>query len=51
MIPAPSQTKVWLAAGVADMSEDSNGLSILAENLLARSSSGGSGRVGLAIRA
>ena len=34
MIPVPSQTKVWLAAGVTDMRKQFNGLSALAESVL-----------------
>ena len=34
MIPVPAQTKVWLAAGVTDMSKGFNGLSALAEKQL-----------------
>ena len=34
MIPVPAQTKVWLAAGVADMRRGFNGLSALAEKQL-----------------
>ena len=36
MIPVPAQTKVWLAAGVTDMRKGFNGLSALAEKVLAR---------------
>lgn len=36
MIPVPAQTKVWLAAGVTDMRTGFNGLSALAEKVLAR---------------
>ena len=35
MIPVPSNTRVWLAAGVTDMRKGFNGLSALAEKLLA----------------
>lgn len=35
MIPVPAQTKVWLAAGVTDMRKGLNGLSALAEKVLA----------------
>ena len=35
MIPVPAQTKVWLAAGVTDMRKGFNGLSALAEKVLA----------------
>ena len=35
MIPVPAQTKVWLAAGVTDMRKGFNGLSALAEAVLA----------------
>ena len=35
MIPVPGQTKVWLAAGVTDMRKGFNGLSALAEKVLA----------------
>ena len=35
MIPVPAQTKVWLAAGVTDMRKGFNGLSALAEGVLA----------------
>ena len=34
MIPVPTQTKVWLAAGVTDMRKGFNGLSILTQNAL-----------------
>ncbi len=34
MIPVPSSTKVWLAAGVTDMRKGFNGLSALAEKVL-----------------
>ena len=34
MIPVPSQTKVWLAAGVTDMRKGFYGLSVLAEKVL-----------------
>lgn len=34
MIPVPSRTKVWLAAGVTDMRKGFNGLSSLAEKVL-----------------
>lgn len=34
MIPVPSQTKVWLAAGVTDMRKGVYGLSMLAEKVL-----------------
>jgi len=34
MIPVPTNTKVWLAAGVTDMRKGFNGLSILAEKVL-----------------
>jgi len=33
MIPVPTSTKIWLAAGVTDMRKGFNGLSALAENL------------------
>ena len=36
MIPVPAQTKVWLAAGVTDMRKGFNGLSALAEKVLAQ---------------
>lgn len=32
MIPVPSNTRVWLAAGVTDMRKQFNGLSALAES-------------------
>lgn len=35
MIPVPSNTRVWLAAGVTDMRKGFNGLSALAEKVLA----------------
>ena len=35
MIPVPVGTKVWLAAGVTDMRKGFNGLSVLAERVLA----------------
>ena len=34
MIPVPTNTKVWLAAGVTDMRKGFNGLSALAETVL-----------------
>ena len=34
MIPVPTQTKVWLAAGVTDMRKGFNGLSVLAQDAL-----------------
>ena len=34
MIPVPSNTRVWLAAGVTDMCKGSAGLSALAERVL-----------------
>lgn len=34
MIPVPSNTKIWLAAGVTDMRKGFVGLSALAENVL-----------------
>ena len=34
MIPVPSNTRVWLAAGVTDMRKQFNGLSALAERVL-----------------
>ena len=34
MIPVPTQTKVWLAAGVTDMRKQFNGLSALAQEVL-----------------
>ena len=34
MIPVPSNTRVWLAAGVTDMRKQFNGLSVLAESVL-----------------
>jgi transposase len=34
MIPVPSNTKIWLAAGVTDMRKGFVGLSALAENIL-----------------
>lgn len=34
MIPVPSATKVWLAAGVTDMRKGFNGLSALAQDVL-----------------
>ena len=34
MIPVPSQTKIWLAAGVTDMRKGFAGLSSLAEKVL-----------------
>ena len=34
MIPVPSNTKVWLAAGVTDMRKGFAGLSVLAEKKL-----------------
>ena len=36
MIPVPAQTRVWLAAGVTDMRKGFNGLSALAETVLAQ---------------
>jgi len=36
MIPVPAQTRVWLAAGVTDMRKSFNGLSALAEKVLAQ---------------
>jgi len=36
MIPVPSHTKVWLAAGVTDMRKGFAGLSALAEEVLER---------------
>ena len=36
MIPVPTSTKVWLAAGVTDMRKGFNGLSALAEKVLAQ---------------
>ena len=36
MIPVPSSTKVWLAAGVTDMRKGFNGLSALAQGVLKR---------------
>ena len=36
MIPVPAQTKVWLAASATDMRKGFNGLSALAEKVLAR---------------
>jgi len=36
MIPVPTHTKVWLAAGVTDMRKGFNGLSALAEKVLQR---------------
>ncbi len=36
MIPVPAQTRVWLAAGVTDMRKGFNGLSALAEKVLAQ---------------
>ena len=36
MIPVPTNTKVWLAAGVTDMRKGFNGLSALAQNVLKR---------------
>jgi transposase len=36
MIPVPAHTKVWLAAGVTDMRKGFNGLSVLAEKVLAQ---------------
>lgn len=35
MIPVPANTRVWLAAGVTDMRKGFNGLSALAERVLA----------------
>ncbi len=35
MIPVPSNSRVWLAAGVTDMRKGFNGLSALAEKVLA----------------
>jgi transposase len=35
VIPVPSNTRVWLAAGVTDMRKGFNGLSALAEKVLA----------------
>ena len=35
MIPVPANTRVWLAAGVTDMRKGFNGLSALAETVLA----------------
>lgn len=34
MIPVPTNTRVWLAAGVTDMRKGFNGLSVLAEKML-----------------
>ena len=34
MIPVPTQTRVWLAAGVTDMRKGFDGLSALAEKVL-----------------
>ena len=34
LIPVPSNTRVWLAAGVTDMRKQFNGLSALAESVL-----------------
>jgi len=34
VIPVPSNTRVWLAAGVTDMRKQFNGLSALAEGVL-----------------
>ena len=34
MIPVPTATKVWIAAGITDMRKGFNGLSILAEKAL-----------------
>ena len=34
MIPVPTNTKVWLSAGVTDMRKGFNGLSVLAEKVL-----------------
>lgn len=34
MIPVPSRTKVWLAAGATDMRKGFNGLSVLAQAVL-----------------
>jgi transposase len=34
VIPVPSSTRVWLAAGVTDMRKGFNGLSALAEGVL-----------------
>ena len=34
MIPFPSNTKIWIAAGVTDMQKGFNGLSALAETVL-----------------
>jgi len=36
VIPVPAQTRVWLAAGVTDMRKGFNGLSSLAEKMLAQ---------------
>jgi transposase len=36
LIPVPTSTKVWLAAGVTDMRKGFNGLSALAEKVLAQ---------------
>jgi transposase len=36
MIPVPSHTKVWLAAGRTDMRKGFNSLSVLAEQVLAQ---------------
>lgn len=36
MIPVPTNTKVWLAAGVTDMRKGFNGLSALAQDVLKR---------------
>ena len=34
MIPVPSHTRVWLAAGITDMRKQFNGLAALAESVL-----------------
>ena len=34
MIPVPSNTRVWLAAGITDMRKGFNGLSVLAQDVL-----------------
>ena len=41
MIPVPTQTKVWLAAGVTDMRKGFAGLSALAEKVLKQDPFGG----------
>ena len=41
MIPVPSNTRIWLAAGHTDMRKGFNGLASLAENVLKQNPYGG----------